>query len=716
MDPRYAASVVRELSARMRGSSSLLEDAFPQQRAFLSSQSKMRAALCTRRAGKSYGIGLWLFDAALRYPGTSQLYVALTRLSAKRIMKKDIIDVLSAKYGVGVRFNEVELTATFDNGSVIYLLGADATHEEAEKVLGNKFRRAVIDEAASFRRDLHHLVYSVIRPTLIDLGGELALIGTPGNVKGFFYELTQPDTSKRPRGWDVHHWSAFDNPHVSRAFHEEIAALETENPRVRETPWFKQMYLGAWTIDSTALVYRYDEERNSIRELPETRAGAWRYIMGVDLGYNDPTAIVIVAYREHDPTLYVVDVQVERALTLSSVAERIEAFRRKYPIHAFIVDNAAKQAVEEMRDRYAIPFEAAEKTGKADAIAMLNSDLISGRMKMLAGVSDPLVTEMGQLIWDERALPRRVEHPGCANHACFVAGSMVETETGPLAIEKVRVGMRVWTREGLRRVAMTGERPSADLFELETTDGRKILGTSEHPFWTEENGWTELARLTPGSTLRVWGSTAQACVSSTTACHTAGTQSLTSVRAASTGIASAGERFIERYGRSTTAACRRAGTSKVSCAAFAASVFPPNDQTPPCAACGVTRELAERPESTTPSEHAWNAELRSCATSTASRHAAPCLVRRVSRTGREGTVFNLTIDEVPEFFVNGMLVHNCDALLYAWRHSTAYAARPAPTKPARGSLEEQEAWDDEEDRIAEIEAKRARRHVPFWER
>jgi hypothetical protein len=38
-------------------------------------------------------------------------------------------------------------------------------------------------------------------------------------------------------------------------------------------------------------------------------------------------------------------------------------------------------------------------------------------------------------------------------------------------------------------------------------------------------------------------------------------------------------------------------------------------------------------------------------------------------------VFNLTVDGAPEFYANGVLVHNCDALRYGitgtrpwWRH------------------------------------------------
>lgn len=417
MDKHLAAEVVRELTARTRGSSSLIEDAFPKQRAFIASTAKMRAALCTRRAGKTYGAGgLFLLDAALRWPGTASLYMAITRMSAKRIFWDEVLKTICTRYAIPVRFNEVELTAHFENGSRIYLLGADATKEEAKKALGSKLRRAVVDECASFRRDLHHLVYGVLRPALVDLSGELALIGTPGHVKNYFHDVTQPDVTARPRGWDVHAWSAEDNPHVAVQWAAEIASLIEENPRVEDTPWFRMNYRGEWAIDTSKLVYKYDAARNDIAELPDKGGSTWRYSLGIDLGYTDPTAITVGATRPNDPRLYIVESEKRPGLIVSQVAEWIRSVRDRYPVHSMVVDNASKQVVEELRQRYALPLEAAEKTGKADAIMMMNSDLITGRVQVMAHACAGLVEEWGGLVWDDRAAPKLEEHPGCANH------------------------------------------------------------------------------------------------------------------------------------------------------------------------------------------------------------------------------------------------------------------------------------------------------------
>jgi hypothetical protein len=52
-------------------------------------------------------------------------------------------------------------------------------------------------------------------------------------------------------------------------------------------------------------------------------------------------------------------------------------------------------------------------------------------------------------------------------------------------------------------------------------------------------------------------------------------------------------------------------------------------------------------------------------------------VESTSRTGTRAIVYNLTVDDAHEYFANGILVSNCDALLYSWRDHTAYMHGPA---------------------------------------
>jgi hypothetical protein len=417
---------------------------FSAQKAFLEDPCRLKAALCTRRAGKSSGVGLALFLAALDTPGSSQLYVALTRESAKRIMHKDVLKSLNRRFKLGAKFNETTLDVKLPNGSQIYLLGLDASTHERDKILGQKYRRAVIDECASFRQDLSEICSKFIRPALTDLRGDLLLVGTPGNHKNFFYQVTTGKVS----GWSVHRWDTSQNPHMAEQWAEEIAALRAENPRIEETPSFRQMYLGEWVTDTSKVVYRYEPSSNDIESIPTTQSAAdWRYVLGIDLGYNDDTAIVVGAYTDYDPVLYIVYAEKRPKLIVSQVAAWAKAIMAAYSPCIAVVDTASRQSVEELRQRHSLPLEPAEKRGKSEAIAAMNSDMLTGRIRVLPRCGQ-LTTEWSELIWDERCAPRLVEHPGCANHLCDAALYMWRAARNYAAVDAPKLP-KLYGQEGI---------------------------------------------------------------------------------------------------------------------------------------------------------------------------------------------------------------------------------------------------------------------------
>lgn len=461
MTPDRAADLIAEFVRRSKPSPIRLS-AFPAQRAFLDDPAKMRAALCTRRSGKSYAAGIELFDGALTFPGTSQLYVALTRESAKRILYKDVLRHIDRKFNLGASFNETTLDVKLPNGSMIYLLGVDAKPDEAEKILGQKFKRVVVDECASYRQDLKALVTSVIRPALVDLDGTCTLIGTPGNVKGYFHDVT---TGREP-GWSVHRWSANDNPHVAVQWARELRELAAANPGIVDTPLFKQHYLGEWTIDTDALVYKYDRERNWVAAPPwGTDMRGVHVLLSLDLGYNDATAVTIAAYTDHDPNLYVLEAHKRVELTVSEVAAWVQGFMGRYELEQLIVDPASKQVVEELRQRYRMPLESAEKSGKVEAIAMMNSDMLTGRIKLVGAACDALIEEWQNLVWDERN-GKRIENQACkndladsCNYAWRAARNYCATPAAPKPLPHSEEAIDEWWDAESARQESTARRP-----------------------------------------------------------------------------------------------------------------------------------------------------------------------------------------------------------------------------------------------------------------
>lgn len=391
---------------------------FPEQAAFIEDDSYRVAALCSRRAGKSEGAGRKLYRACFLKPGTTAIYISLTRQTAKEIMWDPIIKKLNRQFGLDGVVNETELSISFPSvGSRIRLLGMDKDSAEMHKVLGMAPSIVIIDEAGSFRQNLRTICYEMIEPALTDYDGTLVLLGTPTDLIGTLFHDVTKDGGREPM-WSVHRWNTTQNIYIAEKWEKRLELLMATNPRIKETPAYQRMYLGKWVEDIEKLVYKYSEVRNAALRLPDD--DSFTYTLGIDLGFNDATAFVLGAYGEYDPNFYILKAVKEKGLIFSDVAERIHKYLKEYPIASIVIDGANKQGVEEMRRRHRIPFLIAEKQGKADFINLMNSDLIQGKIKLMPD-ADPLVMEWRALIWDDQVKHKKAEHPSCENHCADAA-------------------------------------------------------------------------------------------------------------------------------------------------------------------------------------------------------------------------------------------------------------------------------------------------------
>lgn len=85
---------------------------------------------------------------------------------------------------------------------------------------------------------------------------------------------------------------------------------------------------------------------------------------------------------------------------------------------------------------------------------------------------------------------------------CFPAWTMISTEHGDMPIQNVRVGMKVWTRAGLRKVVATNKQAyTGAMVRVKTAHG-DIVSTADHPYWTLEQGWLQARELHIGHTLQ----------------------------------------------------------------------------------------------------------------------------------------------------------------------------------------------------------------------
>ncbi len=402
-DPRYKAFLLEKLAERKQAAEQpvdLLSTSFPEQTAFIKDPSKFKVAFCTRRAGKSYGVGLYLIQEALHNPRCSVLYLALTMKTAKRTMVKDILQPIFSANNISPTYNKTESSFTLTNGSIIYLAGADAKEDEMEKVLGQKYALVIIDECASFSQDLNRLVNKLI-PGVSDYDGTIALIGTPSNyTDNYFYELTKPDAE--PSIYSVHRWTWQDNPHNLETRKKAHDRLITARPLYPTTNEYKQEWLGQWAIDESALCYQYSQA-NLIQPFILKN---YYFVLGVDLGWEDDTAFCVMAYSYNDPCAYIITTYKQKHMDFFAVEKKTKELANQYPFVKYVIDGGggAKQGVETMKVHQNIPWQSTPKSPdyKFTAIKLMTSELRTQTVKIFPG-NEALLKEYDRMVWDEKA-------------------------------------------------------------------------------------------------------------------------------------------------------------------------------------------------------------------------------------------------------------------------------------------------------------------------
>lgn len=380
---------------------------FDKQLALLDDPSRNKAALCTRRAGKTSTWSRYAVITCIRKPNSIVRIWAQSRLRAKELMWNECKDVCS-RHRISVKTHDTELRITFENRSEIRLVGADHDHS-AQKKRGDKTTLEVVLEAQSFGPFLETLVEDVVEPSTFDTLGTVCLEGTPGPVPtGYFFWVTggndvesrwvSPGVAMKSnedsdvqvlkgKNWSCHRWSVLDNPHLPHAA-KEIAAVKKRKGWTDAHPRYLREYKGRWVIDLGSLFYKYDAKRNSynIEDVKPWGPG-WTHVLGWDIGFNDAMALVVWGWHENSPTLYECASWSESRVTSESVVAKINEYQGRFNVIKMVADTGGggRLFVEEVQKRYGLSFEAAKKTEKFEHATLMNDDFIAGRIKTLPG-------------------------------------------------------------------------------------------------------------------------------------------------------------------------------------------------------------------------------------------------------------------------------------------------------------------------------------------
>lgn len=175
---------------------------FGKQKKFVADKSKFKVGQCSRRAGKSETAACLLYTAASKHPNSTALYVALTRSSAKNIMWPKLLRIAD-QYKIKCEPVESSLEIKMGNGSRIWLVGADMQNF-IERLRGGAYSIGVLDEVQSHRSHVQNLVDDILTPATADFDGSICMFGTPGPVpRGYFYDATNGKQGFSVHKWSM---------------------------------------------------------------------------------------------------------------------------------------------------------------------------------------------------------------------------------------------------------------------------------------------------------------------------------------------------------------------------------------------------------------------------------------------------------------------------------------------------------------------------------
>lgn len=365
----------------------------PQRRAWASLMvERLVRLLCGRQAGKTYLIALWLLVGALIVPASVNVYLALTKESAKRAIWPELLAVGRALGIEEACFKLHGGVVSLPNGSVVLVMGTD-DRATIETWRGSKLNRVAIDEMGSQPPEwISYMVREIVWWCIMRHEGAIALLGTPGLLAdGYWYDLTKPELRDDPA---LHAWTVYENPGIPHApeFIDETLKI---NGWTRETPQFLREVMGQWVSDATARVYPYDDAIHGDDALPDRNgdgyiipASSWHYTLAASVAHPERVGWAVLATNAAIDGVWVVEGDAALAdpdQHAEHIAARLEHYRERTPEGRVlcVIDpgELGAEHVAAMRVRHRIPATPADSAARKSSIRVCRGALMSGAVR-----------------------------------------------------------------------------------------------------------------------------------------------------------------------------------------------------------------------------------------------------------------------------------------------------------------------------------------------
>lgn len=360
--------------------------------------SKQIVALHVRGGGKTWALLSRALAAAM--DGHDVAYIAKTYQSVEDIAW-DTLKRLCRSLGIEIVTNENKLRARVSGRGRICFFGAD-NRKFKDSLRGSRWNLIIVDEAGHFYSDLNSLVRDVLIGCTFGRDGTIILTGTPYYIsKGLFFELTKPNGDTR--GWSKHEChDPFYNPYSRKDVEHSMLLLEKEyGSGWDQLPFVRRELYAEWTYDNSALVYKYDQRKNTFKNY-RPHVGD-RHVLGLDFSFTGRTGMVeTVSNPDRHRALFVL-----RTVSLDGVGldqiDRLGPHLKEFHSRTggdIVFDHSQTFIQEALSQAFPeLSFIPAQKTEKYTHIELFNADLKSSRILVCPEANEDLLWEWSKGTW-----------------------------------------------------------------------------------------------------------------------------------------------------------------------------------------------------------------------------------------------------------------------------------------------------------------------------
>ena len=416
------------------------------------------------RSGKTYNILIWFIVKLLQENGKTLTIVRQSLPSIKGTVLRDFVDILG-RLGIYSEDNHNKTDQIYSlNGNIVEFVSAD----QPQKIRGRARNYLFCNEA-------NELTYEAWMQLIMRTEGKIVIDYNPSDLSSWIYDSVIPRDDA-----DFHITTFRDNPFLPRELVLELERLKDADPN------YWQIYgLGERGL-SQDLIYSHWK---TTEQIPEGEV-----VYGLDFGFNVPSSLIKIVFVEGGA--YVQELIYEAKLTTADLIERM----RQLGIDRYdeiYCDAAEPKTIEELIRN---GFNA--KPANKDVTEGIRT--VKAVPLFIHQDSINLLKEVKNYRWKTDRNGNKLDSPVKFNdHACFIGETMITTLGGLKRIDNIEEGDLVLTSEGYRKVNKLFDnglrlvekyRMQFDTFEL------TLVCTPNHKVKTNK-GWTEISKLQSGMTV-----------------------------------------------------------------------------------------------------------------------------------------------------------------------------------------------------------------------